>query len=60
MAISLPPGYRPVEVVINGIYLKMIQDLPNIKIALQGEAEIVKLKFDGGIGLMMPMEREKP
>ena len=60
VAISLPPGYRPVEVVINGIYLKMIQDLPNIKIALQGEAEIVKLKFDGGIGLMMPMEREKP
>jgi len=49
-----------IEIIINGKYLEMIQDLPNIKIALQGEKELIKLKFDGGIGLPMPIERGKP
>ena len=45
-----------IEIIISGMYLEMIQDLPNIKIALQGKTEPIKLKFDGGIGLLMPME----
>lgn len=44
------------KVMVNGMYLEMIQDLPNIKIALQDSLEKpIKLKFDGGIGLLMPM-----
>lgn len=48
--------YEELEVMINGMYLEMIQDLPNIKIALQDSStKCIKLKFDGGIGLLMPM-----
>ena len=47
-----------IEIMINGMYLEMIQGLPNIKIALKGKAEPIKLKFDGGIGLLMPIENQ--
>lgn len=50
-------GYlEQIEIIINGMYLEMIQNLPNIKIALQDKNKTIKLKFDGGIGLLMPME----
>lgn len=52
--------YEDFAVMLNGMYLEMIQDLPNIKIALQDNSiKPVKLKFDGGIGLLMPMEHSK-
>lgn len=52
--------FGEITVMINGMYLEMIQDLPNIKIAIQGDPlKPIKLKFDGGIGLLMPMEMDK-
>lgn len=50
-------GYlEQIEIIINGMYLEMIQNLPNVKISLQDKNKTIKLKFDGGIGLLMPME----
>lgn len=49
-----------IKIMLGGTYLEMIQVLPNIKIALQDSSiKPVKLKFDGGIGLLMPMEMGK-
>ena len=50
-------SWKKIKIMINGMHLEMIQDLPNIKIALQDSStKVIKLKFDGGIGLLMPME----
>ena len=58
--IIIDGSLESIEIMINGMYLEMIQDLPNIKIALQGKTEPIKLKFDGGIGLLMPIESLRP
>lgn len=53
--------WKEIEIMLNGKYLEMIQDLPNIKIAIQDSSlKPIKLKFDGGIGLLMPMNNGKP
>ena len=57
--ITIDGSLEQIEIILNGMYLEMIQDLPNIKIALQGKTEPIKLKFDGGIGLLMPIEQRK-
>ena len=50
-----------IKIIINGMYLEMIQDLPNIKMAMQDNSlKPIKLKFDGGIGIVMPIENQKP
>lgn len=38
-------------------YLKMLQDLPNLKIDLTGgPKDMIPFTFDGGVGLVMPMK----
>lgn len=55
--IVIDGSLESIEIMLNGMYLEMIQDLPNIKIALQDSpVKPIKLKFDGGIGLLMPMK----
>ena len=39
--------------------LRILKDLPNIKIGPMGEEEPAWIKFDGGDGLIMPMRKEK-
>ena len=49
-----------IKIMISGMHLEMIQALPNVKIALQDSSEKpIKLKFNEGVGLLMPMERNR-
>lgn len=44
----------------NYYYLRLIGDLPNLEIAVRGELDPMLLRFDGGVGVLMPMRKDVP
>jgi hypothetical protein len=48
------------KVRVSAIFLNMIKDLPNVQIAPHSEDTAIRIKFDGGEGLLMPARIDKP
>lgn len=46
------------KVQISAIYLDMIKDLPNVHIAPHDATSAIRIKFDGGEGLLMPVRMD--
>lgn len=49
---------QPVKIndcLFNLAYLKLIEKLPNLQIATNGIKEVLRIKFDGGSAVLMPM-----
>lgn len=44
----------------NCYYLRLIADLPGLEIAVRGELDPMMLRFDGGVGVLMPMRKDVP